>query len=230
MNFLTLMGYSMEGDEEIYSMQRLIETFDPKRIGRSGAVFDIRKLDWMNKHYLNHEGSPESLLKELKEWLWNDEFLLKILPLCQTRITTLADFVRLTGFFFTDIPEYTKEELLPSSLSPEQATVMLYALVKYLEKKDLWEKDFFYQGSKWLAEAFQVHHKKAVIPLLYVAITGEKQGLPLFDSMELLGKARTRARLTHAQNLLGGISKKQQQQIDKMLQEQPLEEIRFSTF
>lgn len=81
MNFLTLMGYSMEGDEEIYSMQRLIEAFDPKRIGRSGAVFDIRKLDWMNKHYLNHEGSPESLLQELKGWLWNDEFLLKILPL-----------------------------------------------------------------------------------------------------------------------------------------------------
>lgn len=230
MNFLTLMGYSMEGDEEIYSMQRLIEAFDPKRIGRSGAVFDIRKLDWMNKHYLNHEGSPESLLQELKGWLWNDEFLLKILPLCQSRITTLADFVGLTSFFFTAIPQYSKEELLPSSLKQEQAAVMLYSLVKYLEKKDLWEKDFFYQGSKWLAEAFQVHHKKAVIPLLYVAITGAKQGLPLFDSMELLGKARTRARLTYAQNLLGGVSKKVQQQVDKALQDQPLEDIRFLDF
>ncbi|CRH65095.1 glutamyl-tRNA synthetase [Chlamydia trachomatis] len=107
---------------------------------------------------------------------------------------------------------------------------MLYSLVKYLEKKDLWEKDFFYQGSKWLAEAFQVHHKKAVIPLLYVAITGAKQGLPLFDSMELLGKARTRARLTYAQNLLGGVSKKVQQQVDKALQDQPLEDIRFLDF
>ena len=184
----------------------------------------------MNKHYLNHEGSPESLLKELKDWLWNDEFLLKILPLCQTRITTLADFIRLTSFFFMAIPEYSKEDLLPSSLGHQQAAVMLYSLVKYLEKKDLWEKDFFYQGSKWLAEAFQVHHKKAVIPLLYVAITGEKQGLPLFDSMELLGKARTRARLTHAQNLLGGVPKKLLQQIDKALQDQPLEEIRFLDF
>lgn len=218
LNFLTLMGYSMEGDEEIYPLQRLIENFDSKRIGRSGAVFDIHKLDWMNKHYLNHEGSPEKLLQELKQWKFNDEFFLKILPLCQTRMTTLAEFVGLTGFFFSVIPNYTKEHLLPPSLTEEVAAKILYTYVRYIEKGDIWEKDVFYTGSKWLAETFGVHHKKAIIPLLYVAITGEKQGLPLFDSMEILGKPRTRARLVHAQNLLGGVVKKEQAILDQLLE------------
>ncbi|EPJ31238.1 tRNA synthetases class I (E and Q), catalytic domain protein [Chlamydia psittaci 06-1683] len=223
MNFLTLMGYSMKGDEEIYSLEKLIANFDPRRIGKSGAVFDTRKLDWMNKHYLTHEGSSESLLAKLKDWLINDEFFLKILPLCQSRITTLAEFIGFTGFFFSVLPEYSKEELLPTTISQEKAAILLYSYVKYLEKSDLWVKDLFYQGSKWLSSAFQVDHKKVVISLLYVAITGKKQGLPLFDSMELLGKPRTRARLVHAQNLLGGVPKKIQTTIDKVLKEEDLE-------
>ncbi|AAP04933.1 glutamate--tRNA ligase [Chlamydia caviae] len=223
MNFLTLMGYSMEGDEEVYSLEKLIANFDPKRIGKSGAVFDVRKLDWMNKHYLNHEGSPENLLARLKDWLVNDEFLLKILPLCQSRMATLAEFVGLSEFFFSVLPEYSKEELLPAAISQEKAAILFYSYVKYLEKTDLWVKDQFYLGSKWLSEAFQVHHKKVVIPLLYVAITGKKQGLPLFDSMELLGKPRTRMRMVHAQNLLGGVPKKIQTAIDKVLKEENFE-------
>lgn len=213
----------MENDEEIYSLETLIENFDPKRLGKSGAVFDIRKLDWMNKYYLNHKGSPESLLRLLKEWMLNDTFFLKILSLCQSRMTTLADFVKLTEFFFSILPQYSKEALLPPMISETQGAVLLYSYIKYLEKSDLWVKDQFYKGSLWLAKAFQVHHKKVVIPLLYVAITGQRQGLPLFDSMELLGKPRTRARLVHAQKLLGSVAKKIQEKINKAFKDEDLE-------
>nr|CRI42674.1 Glutamate--tRNA ligase [Chlamydia pneumoniae] len=226
-NFLTLMGYSMEGDEEVYSLERIIETFNPRRIGKSGAVFDIQKLDWMNKHYLNHEGSPERLLKELQGWLLNDEFFLKILPLCQSRITTLAEFINLTSFFFSGLLEYRVEELLPQALSPEKAAILLYSYVKYLEKTDQWTKETCYLGSKWLAQAFNVHHKKAIIPLLYVAITGKKQGLPLFDSIEILGKPRARARLVYAEKLLGGVPKKLAATVDKFMQREDFEEATF---
>src|SRR5277367_6483982 len=51
-NFLTLMGYSMPGDKEIYSLEEITKEFDPKRIGVSGAFFDIQKLDWINQQYL----------------------------------------------------------------------------------------------------------------------------------------------------------------------------------
>ncbi|WP_201456708.1 glutamate--tRNA ligase [Chlamydia sp. 17-3921] len=219
-NFLTLIGYSTESNEEIYPLESIIQNFDPKRIGRSGAVFDIHKLNWMNKHYLSHKESSESLLTELKQWLFNDEFFLKILPLCLSRMTTLSDFVTLAAFFFSENPQYSLEELVPPSLSKEKAAILLYSYVKFLEKTDTWVKNQFYEGSKWLAEAFQVHHKKTIIPLLYVAITGAKQGLPLFDSLEILGKSRARSRLVHAQQVLGGVPKKTQSIIDKILQEQ----------
>lgn len=216
-NFLTLMGYSMEGDQEIYTLDEIIQTFNPKRIGTSGAVFDIRKLDWMNKNYLSHQETSESLLQELKQWLWNDDFVLRILPLCQTRMATLSEFISLSNFFFILTPNYTVEELLPPSLSKEQAALLLYAFVKYIESDDLWIKDHFYLGSKWLSETFHVHHKKGIIPLLYVAITGKKQGLPLFDSMEILGKPRVRSRLLHAETLLGGVTKKIKNSIDQFV-------------
>lgn len=220
-NFLTLMGYSMDGEEEVYSLDTLIREFNPRRIGKSGAVFDVRKLNWMNKSYLSQSESPEVLLQQLKSWLWNDEFFLRLLPLCQTRISTLSEVLELSAFFFSVYPEYQVEQLLPSGtgITKEQAAILLHSFVKYIELEDLWIKDSFYQASKWLAQTFGIHHKKVVIPLLYVAITGKKQGLPLFDSMEILGKPRTRARLTHAEALLGGVPRKLQNTINQALQD-----------
>lgn len=233
-NFLTLMGYSMEGDQEIYSLEEMIQSFNPRRIGTSGAVFDIRKLDWINKSYLSHQGSPETLLHELKQWLWNDDFVMRILPLCQTRMSTLSEFIPLSGFFFSLYPEYTAEELVPPVLSKEHAAILLYAFVKYIESDDIWLKDRFYLGSKWLADTFHIHHKKGIIPLLYVAITGKKQGLPLFDSMEILGKPRVRNRLLHAEALLGGVPKKVKNSIDQSVKDRSfssalLQELGFSS-
>lgn len=210
----------MEGGEEIYTLDTLMNVFNPRRIGTSGAVFDIRKLNWMNKSYLSQSTTSETLLGELKQWLWNDDFLMRILPLCQTRISTLSEVMDLSSFFFSLYPEYQEDQLLPSSISREQGAILLHAFVKYIEVEDLWTKDPMYQASRWLAETFHVHHKKVVIPLLYVAITGKKQGLPLFDSMEILGKPRTRVRLVHAENMLGGVSKKLQNSIAQALKEE----------
>ncbi|SPN73679.1 Glutamate--tRNA ligase,glutamyl-tRNA synthetase,Glutamyl- and glutaminyl-tRNA synthetases,glutamate--tRNA ligase,tRNA synthetases class I (E and Q), catalytic domain [Chlamydia serpentis] len=226
-NFLTLMGYSMESDEEIYPLERIITNFNPRRIGKSGAVFDIQKLDWINKYYLNHKASPKALLEELKGWLLNDEFLLKILPLCQSRIANLAEFIKLTSFFFSAFLEYSVEELLPSALPAQQAALVLYSYVKYLEKSDQWTKDNSYSGSKWLAQAFNIDHKKTIIPLLYVALTGKRKGLPLFDSLEILGKPRARARLLHAQKLLGGVPKKLTIAIDRFMERDDFQESTF---
>ncbi|MBT7462209.1 MAG: glutamate--tRNA ligase, partial [Waddliaceae bacterium] len=52
MNFLTLMGYSMPDDKEIYSLEDIFKAFDTKRVGVSGAVFDVKKLDWLNQQYI----------------------------------------------------------------------------------------------------------------------------------------------------------------------------------
>ena len=68
-NFLTLMGYSSADEKEIYSFEEFVKNFDPKRIGTSGAYFDIQKLEWMNQQYIINNLSENQLLEKIKNWL-----------------------------------------------------------------------------------------------------------------------------------------------------------------
>ena len=99
-NFLSLMGYSMPEDKEIYSVEELVKEFDPSRFGKSGAFFDITKLEWLNQKYMISHLTEEELLQRLKEWAFNEEFLKKLMPLVHTRIKTFAEFFELCDFLF----------------------------------------------------------------------------------------------------------------------------------
>jgi glutamyl-tRNA synthetase len=78
-----------------------------------------------------------------------------------------------------------------------------------MDENEDWSKEGIEKASHAVAEIFNVHHKKIVIPLLFAVIMGKKSGLPLFASVEILGMDRTRARLLEAMQFLGGISNKQ---------------------
>ena len=67
------MGYSMTGDREIYSLDEIIKEFDYKRIGVSGAVFDVQKLEWINQQYLIKNIPVDKLWDRIKAWSFNDE-------------------------------------------------------------------------------------------------------------------------------------------------------------
>ena len=107
-NFLTLMGYSMPGDREIYCLDEIIKEFDYKRIGVSGAVFDVQKLDWINQQYLIKNIPVDQLWNRLKEWSFNDAFMEKLMPLCHSRIKTFGDFMDLFDFLFINHLHYTE--------------------------------------------------------------------------------------------------------------------------
>ncbi|OJU81291.1 MAG: glutamate--tRNA ligase, partial [Chlamydia sp. 32-24] len=100
LNFLTLMGYSMTGDREIYSLEDVIREFDHKRIGVSGAVFDVQKLDWINQQYLIKNIPENDLWSRLRQWNFSDEYMSKLMPLCHSRIKTFGEFMELCDFFF----------------------------------------------------------------------------------------------------------------------------------
>ena len=214
-NFMTLMGYSMEGDKEIYSLEEIIKDFDPKRIGVSGAFFDISKFDWLNQQYLIQNIPEESLWNRIREWSFNDEFMQKLMPLCHTRIKTFGEFMELCGFFFMNHLPYTEELLCPSSLSKEKVCYLLQAVIWSLDEQDNWGRDGIEKAARDLSEIFGLNLKKAIIPVLYVTFTGKKRGPPLFDSVQILGKDRTRARLLNAISFLGGISGKKMQILAK---------------
>ncbi len=208
LNFLTLMGYSMPSDEEIYSLETIIQAFDPKRIGLSGAIFDIAKLDWLNQQYLINNIPQEKLWDRIREWSFSDTFMQKLMPLAHTRIKTFGEFMELCQFFFINNVPYTHELLTPKSTTPEQAASMLQTLIWSMEEQENWEGSGIEKASREVSEAFGVNHKKVVMALLFGTIMGKKQGPPLFASVEILGKDRTRARLLQAIAFLGGLSKK----------------------
>lgn len=212
-NFLTLLGYSMKEDKEMYSLQEIIESFDAKRIGTSGAFFDIKKLEWLNQKHLIENISEDELWDRIKQWSFSDEFMKHLMPMVHTRIKTFGDFIDLCGFLFVNHLSYTLEDFSPKGILPEKSAYLLQAMIWLLEEKQSWGGKAMEEASHELAEIFQVHHKKIIMPLLFISIMGKRFGPPLFASVDILGKDRTRARLLRSIEFLGGISKKK---IDKL--------------
>ncbi|MBS0628833.1 MAG: glutamate--tRNA ligase [Verrucomicrobia bacterium] len=215
LNFLSLMGYSMPNDQEIYSVDEFIKAFDPNRIGVSGAIFDMQKLDWINQQYIIKNIPEDHLWHRIKEWGFRDEFMQKLMSLCHTRIKTFAEFIELCSFFFINHLPLTQENLCPKGTPPDQVAAMLQTIIWSMEEQENWGKEGFDTASRKVAEVFKVNHKKVIIPILFTAITGKQQGPPLFDSVGILGKDRTRARLLQAIEFLGGISNKKMAQLVK---------------
>ncbi|MEN9344369.1 MAG: glutamyl-tRNA synthetase [Chlamydiota bacterium] len=214
-NFLTLMGYSMPSDQEIYSLEEIIKAFDPKRIGVSGAYFDVQKLDWLNQHYLINTLTEEQLFLQLKEWFYRDDFLKKLVPLCRQRMKTLGDFMEINSFFFVNHLPYTEELLCPGGLAKEESAALLQAVIWSLDEQEDWGRGGIEKAVHRISEKFHVVLKKVTIPLLYGTFMGKKSGPPLYDAVELLGKDRARARLLNAIEFLGGLSKKKMEALTK---------------
>ncbi len=214
LNFLTLMGYSMEGDKEIYSLDEIISTFNENRIGTSGAVFDVKKLEWLNQQYMISTIGEKDLWGRIKSWGFNDEFMTKLMPLVHTRMKTFGDFIDLCGFFFVNNLHLTPELLTPRGITGEQSCFMLQTFLWGLENQG-WHKESIEENAKKLTDLFGVHLKKEVIPLLFATFTGKQTGPPLFDSIVLLGEHRARARILQAIELLGGISNKKMPLLEK---------------
>lgn len=215
LNFLTLMGYSMPQDKEIYSLDEIISVFDPKRIGTSGAFFNVQKLDWLNQQYLINTVSEDRLWERIKEWQFNDEFMNRLMPLCHKRLKTFGDFMELFQFLFVNNLSYTQELLCPPPLSSEQTACLIQCLIWSLDELENWKRDGIEQASHLVANTSGVHLKKVIIPILYGSLIGKKSGPPLYDAFELLGKDRARARFLNAIEFLGGISNKRYEKLLK---------------
>lgn len=208
LNFLTLMGYSMTEDREIYSLEEAIREFDYKRIGVSGAVFDVQKLDWINQQYLIKNIPADQLWNRLKGWQFSDEFMNRLMPLISTRIKTFGDVISLCDFLFVNHLHYTHELFHVKGVDPEAVPLLLQAMIWHMDENENWGSSGVNQASREVAEVFGVNHKKVMMPILFAALMGKHFGPPLFDSAELLGKDRTRARLLRSIEFLGGISNK----------------------
>jgi len=210
-NFLTLMGYSMVDGRELYDREEIMREFDPTRIGISPAIFAVQKLDWLNQQYVINNIPQDKLWARIKSWSFDDEFMQRIMPLCHSRMKNFGEFMELADFLFINTLPYTDALFHVGGVEKDQAAEMLLTVIWALDESESWDGAGMNQASRRVAEHFGVNHKKIVMPFLFASLMGKRQGLPLFASVDLLGKDRVRARLLKAIEFLGGVSTKRRE-------------------
>jgi glutamyl-tRNA synthetase len=207
LNYLGRMGWSMPDESEKFSLNEMIEHFDIDKLSLGGPVFDQEKLRWLNGMWIREDLSATEFVQRYGDWAFPPEKVKAIVPLIHERVETLADVAPLTALFFNSLPlldESTFEEL---KLDRETQIKILQFVSWKLDTQVSWARDDLYQVLNTLAEAMEIKLRDFLQPL-FVAMSGSKVCPPLFDTMAVLGPDLTRARVRHALECLGGVSKK----------------------
>ncbi len=184
-NYLALLGWSHPEEKEIFSLKEFISFFDLKDISSAAPIFDLTKLTWMNQQYIQNK-SDEELKKIIEEYFpkvseLSENTFSRLILLVKTRMNTLKEFEKLTKIFFSDASMFV--------LSDMEKEVAKDLQSRFNSISD-WNKDEIFHTMKGLLVKY-----KARMPLLYKLLTGEERGLPLPESIEILGKDKTLERL-----------------------------------
>jgi glutamyl-tRNA synthetase len=203
-NYLGGLAYSMPDGSERFTLDQLCECFDIDRVSLGGPIFDLTKLKHFNGQYIR-DMDPNALLECMKGWLLNDGVWRRILPLAQPRLDALADFLPKVVFLFADQLAYAPQDLLESGMDGEQAVDLLKIAQWELEKPGPWKAEKIHGVLNGISETEEVPFKQ-MMALFFVAISGERVALPLFDSMEMLGRDLVLRRIQYALDALDAMS------------------------
>jgi glutamyl-tRNA synthetase len=195
-NFLALLGWSYDDKTTIMSREELVARFTLERVGASPAVFDYKKLDWMNGVHIRSLPVDEfatRLAAYLREqgYDWDEELVRKTAPLVQEKIEKLGDYPRYAGFFF---------RALEADRDGDGQVVdpaIVRAAIEALEPVEPFEAPAIEEALRGLAERLGLKPREAFQPIR-VAVTGSKISPGLFESLEVLGKDQSLARLSAA--------------------------------
>ena len=187
-NFLALLGWSYDDKTTVMSREELVERFTLERVGASPSVFDFQKLDWLNGVYLRAlppEEYADRLLSYLREqgYEWDDELVRKVAPLVQDKIATLGEFPAFAGFFFARVEP-----------DAEVDGQVLPAAAETLAQVEPFEAGAIEAALRALAEQLGLKPRDAFQPI-HLAVTGSKVSPGLFESLEVLGRDESLARL-----------------------------------
>lgn len=197
-NFLALMGFSIGGDREKFTLQEMIEAFDWSHVHVGAPVFDLEKLAWLNGLYLR-DLSPAQVLERLRSWRFSDEYLLSLLPLVGERMRKLDEFIGLADFFLSGDLDYSAiaKDLVPKNRTAAEAAKILDQFTDELDEQKPFEAEAlevfgraFCERSGWKT--------KELFMLVRLAVTGRTASPPLFATMERIGREISRRRLRNA--------------------------------
>ncbi|MEE9399021.1 MAG: glutamate--tRNA ligase family protein, partial [Dehalococcoidales bacterium] len=207
-NFLALLGWSLDDKTEIMSRQELVDSFSLERVSQAAAIFNQDKLKWMNGIYIRKLDSRDFVQRSLP-FLDKDlppevarplssEYVGQIMPLVQERARTLAEVTDLVEFFLVDELEYDTELLIGKNMSREAAVKALEVSRQKLSRLNVFDDGSLEAVLRPLAEELELKTGQ-LFGVLRIAVTGRLAAPPLFQTMTVLGKGRCLKRIEAAQ-------------------------------
>ncbi|TDQ34687.1 glutamate--tRNA ligase [Aureibacillus halotolerans] len=202
-NFITLLGWSPQGEEELFTKEEFIDIFDPARLSTSPAVFDSQKLAWVNNQYMKKADFervvnitlphlvkagrlPEHMDHDTQQWAR------ELIALYQNQISYGAEIVEVSALFFQKEIEYSEEANVV--LAEEQVPEVIHAFQEELKALEAYEPAEIKAAIKRVQKATGHKGKKLFMPIR-VATTGQTHGPELPESIYLVGKETVLARL-----------------------------------
>lgn len=206
-NYLALLGWSPEGEQEILSLSELVRQFTLERVGKTAAIYDIKKLTWINGHYLNEidldrvvELSIPFLQKnglvpeEIPEDLMG--YIRRVVEVVRTRVKTLAEIADAAEYFFKNDFDY-EEKGVKKHFQKDGVANLLQAAAERLALVEIFDLETTERVYRDLSEELGVKTGEIIHPTR-LALSGRTMGPGLFDIMVILGKEKTLERLERA--------------------------------
>ncbi|MDA9219154.1 glutamate--tRNA ligase [Luminiphilus sp.] len=213
-NYLGRMGWSMPDEQEKFTLSEMQQAFDIQRVSLGGPVFDVEKLKWLNGLWIRESLSTDELIQRLQDWALNREMLEKILPQAQGRIDVLSDLIPQAAYLLSGEVPVAPDAFGQEGDDRDAAVAQMQFALWRLEAQQDWRRDALFTALKALAEAMGIKPKALFAPL-FVALSGQSVAYSIPDSMAILGPDMTRARLRHAIDACGGVSKKALKRLEK---------------
>lgn len=214
LNYLGRMGFSLPDEEEKFPLQRMVDEFSLQRLSLGAPVFDVGKLAWLNGRWIREDLDERQFAERLMEWALNPQHLKRFVPLIRERVETLSDVVPMTSFLLAGNLDIAEQDFAGGKLQADDMRRVLQFVIWRLDAGQPWNSEALAADLRGMAEQLDIRIRDFLYPL-FIAVTGKPVSPPLFDSMALLGPDMTRARLRHALDVLGGVSKKQAKKLEK---------------
>ena len=205
LNYLSLLGWSYSADQDVFTVAEMVERFDITGVNANPARFDLKKAEAINADHIRRL-DPKAFADACRPWLqaphapWRAEEFDEaawqaIAPHAQTRLTVLSDITANVDFLF--LPEPVQDEASWAKAMKEGSADLLRTAREKLDAADWTSPESLKEAVLAAGEAHGLKLGKAQAPVR-VAVTGRTVGLPLFESLQVLGRDRTLARIDAA--------------------------------
>lgn len=202
-NFIALLGWSPQGEEEIFSREEFIQIFDEMRLGKSPAAFDVKKLAWINNTYVKKtdvDVIASMCMEQLqqaqvvkKDLTQEDvEWLKKLVTLYHDQMSYAHEIISLSELFFKS--DFTVEESAKGVLQGETVSVVLQSFKEKLDRLEIFEENEILQAIKEVQKETGIKGKNLFMPIR-VATSGQSHGPEIGKTIELLGKEKSLAHI-----------------------------------